>query len=120
MSDEWAIAVFAALGNRLRFSIWRHLLAHGVNGLPAGVLGKLVGLSASALSFHLRGMTAAGLLQQRRARQQMVYSIDFETVAALRQILFPDAALTPESRSPSHDRPYIPSLRCIGTAMITH
>jgi ArsR family transcriptional regulator len=110
MGNDGAIAVFAALGNEYRFSIWRHLLAYGTDGLPAGVLGKLVGLSASALSFHLRGMTAARLLRQRRARQQMVYFIDFETMAALRQILFPDAALTPESRSPSHDRPYTASV----------
>jgi ArsR family transcriptional regulator, arsenate/arsenite/antimonite-responsive transcriptional repressor len=110
MGNEGAIAVFAALGNEYRFSIWRHLLAYGTDGLPAGVLGKLVGLSASALSFHLRGMTAARLLRQRRTRQQMVYFIDFETMAALRQILFPDAALTPESRSPSHDRPYAASV----------
>jgi ArsR family transcriptional regulator, arsenate/arsenite/antimonite-responsive transcriptional repressor len=119
MSDERAIAVFAALGNGSRFSIWRHLLAYGANGLPAGVLGKLVGLSASALSFHLRGMTAAGLLQQRRARQQMVYSIDFETMAALSRILFPDAAPTPESCPPSRDRPYTASVAsCQAPALV--
>ena len=107
MTDDCAIAVFAALGNGARFSIWRHLLAYGADGLPAGVLGRLVGLSASALSFHLRGMTAAGLLLQRRAQRRVVYSIDFETMAALREVLFPDAAPTPEARSPSHDWSYM-------------
>ena len=87
MDDHQALAAFAALGNDVRFEVWRVLCSSGGAGLSAGVLTERVGSPPSALSFHLRTMMEAGLLTQRRMSRNFIYTVDAETLAELGQFL---------------------------------
>jgi ArsR family transcriptional regulator len=83
MSDTQAILVLAALGHGLRFSLWRLLAPYGSKGLPAGVIAARMEVLPSSLSFHLRQMTQAGLLIQRRSSRQIIYAVDQHAIDGL-------------------------------------
>jgi predicted transcriptional regulator len=76
MSDNELVAVLAALGHTVRLSVWRMLLPHGANGLPAGAIAEQMAIIPSSLLFHLRQMTQAGILVQRRSSRHMIYAIN--------------------------------------------
>ena len=64
---------FSALGDPTRFAIVERLLAEGE--LSAGRLREGTGISAPAISRHLRVLRSAGLLRQRVDRQRRMYSV---------------------------------------------
>jgi ArsR family transcriptional regulator len=76
MSDQRAIVVLAALGHGLRLSLWRLLKPYGRDGLSAGAIAARMNVLPSSLSFHLRQMTQARLLIQRRSSRQIIYAAD--------------------------------------------
>ena len=72
-----------ALAHEYRLAIYRLLIRQGPEGLPAGAVGKRVGLTPSSLTFHLQSLQAAGLIRQIRAGRQLIYSADFAAMNAL-------------------------------------
>jgi ArsR family transcriptional regulator, arsenate/arsenite/antimonite-responsive transcriptional repressor len=76
VSDPQLVAVLAALGHGLRLNLWRLLLPHGPQGLPAGTIARRMSILPSTLSFHLRQMTQAGILVQRRSSRQIIYAVN--------------------------------------------
>jgi ArsR family transcriptional regulator len=87
MGDSRAVAVLAALGHGMRLSLWRLLAQYGSNGLSAGAIAARMDILPSSLSFHLRQMTQAGLLVQRRSSRQIIYAADKETMDDLMAFL---------------------------------
>src|SRR5690348_7136598 len=73
MSEAQLIAILAALGHAVRLSLWRMLLPYGSDGLSAGTIAERMAFIPSSLSFHLRQMTQAGVLRQRRSSRNIVY-----------------------------------------------
>ena len=53
---------------------------YGSNGLPAGKIAARMEVLPSSLSFHLRQMTQAGLLVQRRSSRQIICAVDQHTM----------------------------------------
>lgn len=99
MVDDTQIALaLAALGHAMRLKLWRLLLPHGAVGLPAGAIAIRLAIVPSSLSFHLRQMTQAGVLVQRRSSRHIIYSVNFEILPRL-QTLF--AGLSSSGSSPS-------------------
>ena len=86
MGDSQAIAVLAALGHQVRLSLWRLLLPHGQAGLAAGTLAARMAILPSSLSFHLRLMTQAGVLVQRRSSRHIIYAVNVELITSLVQL----------------------------------
>jgi ArsR family transcriptional regulator, arsenate/arsenite/antimonite-responsive transcriptional repressor len=78
-----AIAALGALAHEYRLAIFRLLVEHGPDGLPAGVIAESVGLVPSSLTFHLQHLTRSGLLTQRRQSRQIFYAADFAAMNAL-------------------------------------
>jgi DNA-binding transcriptional ArsR family regulator len=66
MDIETAARALAELGNITRLQIVRLLVRAGEEGLAIGEVQSHLGLPASTLAFHLRGLVAAGLVAQRR------------------------------------------------------
>jgi ArsR family transcriptional regulator len=89
MSDNELVAVLAALGHTVRLSVWRMLLPHGANGLPAGAIAEQMAIIPSSLSFHLRQMTQAGILVQRRSSRHMIYAVNFDIMDDVMALLAP-------------------------------
>ena len=89
MSDNELVAVLAALGHTVRLSVWRMLLPYGANGLPAGTIAEQMAIIPSSLSFHLRQMTQAGILVQRRSSRHMIYAVNPDIMVDVMALLAP-------------------------------
>jgi DNA-binding transcriptional ArsR family regulator len=83
MIESQLIAVLAALGHAVRLSLWRMLLPYGSDGLSAGTIAERMAIIHSSLSFHLRQMTQAGVLRQRRSSRNIVYAVNVDVMDEL-------------------------------------
>jgi DNA-binding transcriptional ArsR family regulator len=72
--------VFRALGDGSRVRIIAALLAGELN---VGDMARVVNLSESAVSHHLRGLRQLHLVRARRDGRHVFYSLDDEHVAVL-------------------------------------
>jgi ArsR family transcriptional regulator len=66
MDIDTAARRLAELGNPTRLQIVRFLVQAGGDGLPVGELQTHLGVPASTLAFHLRGLVTAGLVNQQK------------------------------------------------------
>ena len=83
METKQAIQALSALAQESRLSIYRLLIAAGRKGLPAGVIGEKLELPPATLSFHLAGLTRAGLAQSRQDGRFVIYSANYEHMNGL-------------------------------------
>ncbi len=90
MDEQQAIAAFAALAQETRLRILRLLIVAGQDGIAAGEIGAKAGVSASNVSFHLKELEQAGLLRARREARSIIYSVQYEALAALIRFLMED------------------------------
>src|SRR6266849_5986835 len=87
MRREEVIAALGALAQESRLDIFRMLVQKGPEGLPAGDIGRKLGLPAPTLSFHLGQLKHAGLLSARRHSRSIAYAADYSTMNALLKFL---------------------------------
>ena len=66
MNLDTAAKRLAELGNATRLQIFRLLVQAGREGLSIGEIQSHLGVPASTLAFHLRGLVVAGLVEQER------------------------------------------------------
>jgi len=83
METKQAIQALSALAQESRLSIYRLLITAGRKGLPAGVIGEKLDLPPATLSFHLAGLTRAGLAQSRQDGRFVIYSADYDNMNRL-------------------------------------
>jgi ArsR family transcriptional regulator, arsenate/arsenite/antimonite-responsive transcriptional repressor len=82
-----AVAALAALGHALRLDVWRLLLPYGSDGLSAGAISAQLAVAPSSLSFHLQQMIHGRVLVQRRSSRLIIYAVNGEIMASLRDFL---------------------------------
>ena len=83
MEHKDAVGALAALAQDTRLDIFRLLVEVGPDGLPAGQIGKRLGLPLATLSFHLNTLKQAGLVDFRRESRSLIYRSNFETMNEL-------------------------------------
>lgn len=83
METKQAIQALSALAQETRLGIFRLLVQAGPDGMAAGQIGEKLDLAPATLSFHLAGLTRAGLAQSRQDGRFVIYSADFQAVNAL-------------------------------------
>src|SRR5688572_1441488 len=83
METKQAIQALSALAQESRLAIFRLLIQAGPAGLPAGAIGEKLDLPPATLSFHLAGLTRAGLAQSRQEGRFVIYSASFENMNGL-------------------------------------
>jgi DNA-binding transcriptional ArsR family regulator len=83
MENQSAVTALAALAHASRLSVFRLLVEAGPEGLPAGEISARLGLAASSLSFHLKELSHAGLVQSRQQSRYVIYSANFAEMNAL-------------------------------------
>ena len=66
MTLDQAAALLGQLGNRVRLEILRLLAKAGPEGLSVGEIQASLGLPASTLAFHMRGLVSVGIVRQER------------------------------------------------------
>ena len=77
METKQAIQALSALAQESRLAIFRLLVQAGPAGLAAGVIGEKLDLPPATLSFHLAGLTRAGLAQSRQEGRFVIYSASY-------------------------------------------
>jgi ArsR family transcriptional regulator len=87
VETKQAIQALSALAQESRLSIFRLLIQAGPGGMPAGAIGEALELPPATLSFHLAGLTRAGLAQSRQDGRFVIYSASFENMNALVEFL---------------------------------
>jgi ArsR family transcriptional regulator, arsenate/arsenite/antimonite-responsive transcriptional repressor len=87
MNAKDAVSSLAALAQESRLAVFRLLVQHGPEGLPAGVISEKVGIPATTMSFHLAQLSHAGLIRQERQGRSLIYSADFAAMQALLDFL---------------------------------
>ena len=83
METKNAITALAALAQESRLGIFRALVQAGPEGLSAGKIATLLDVPSSSLSFHLKELAHAGLVNSRQAGRFVIYSASFDTMNRL-------------------------------------
>ncbi len=72
-----------SLAHETRLDVFRLLVKAGDAGLAAGEIAEHLGVSPPTLSFHLKELKNAGILQVRRDGRRLVYRADYEAMGRL-------------------------------------
>nr|WP_315486636.1 metalloregulator ArsR/SmtB family transcription factor [uncultured Undibacterium sp.] len=84
METKTAITTLAALAQESRLAIFRLLVAVGPEGLAASKIAEQLEVPSSSLSFHLKELSNAGLIEARQDGRFIIYSANF---AAMNNLL---------------------------------
>jgi len=82
MNLDRAAAILAQLGNRHRLEILRLLVRAGHEGLIVGEIQEHLGIPASTLAFHLRGLVQEGLVEQNKESRSVRCRAAYRTLEA--------------------------------------
>lgn len=83
MNNQSAVTALSSLAQESRLAIFRLLVEAGVEGLAAGKIGEQAQIAPSALSFHLKGLTHAGMVTARQEGRFIYYSANFNVMNEL-------------------------------------
>ncbi len=83
MKSDQAVTALAALAQPTRLAIFRLLVEAGEEGLAVGSIGNAVGVAPTTLSFHLKTLAHAGLVDTQQDGRFIFYSANFETMFGL-------------------------------------
>lgn len=83
METQIAVGLLAALAQDSRLAIFRLLVQQGPDGLPVGRIGEQLAIAPATLSFHLKGLSQAGLIDARQEGRFIYYSANFARMNAL-------------------------------------
>lgn len=73
METKHAVTLFEALSSSTRLDLFRLLIRHAPAGLVAGDIARLLNVSASNLSFHLKALAHAGLITMEKEGKFLRY-----------------------------------------------
>jgi len=91
MNESDAVAGFSAISHPDRLRIVRMLVVAGADGMSAGAIaGALDEAQPSRVSFHLKELEHANLLESRRDGKSVIYSVKFAILSALVAFLMHD------------------------------
>jgi DNA-binding transcriptional ArsR family regulator len=80
MKTTNVLVALAALAQETRLAVYRLLVEHAPEGLPAGQVAERLGIPPASLSFHLKELTHAGLIVPRPDGRFVWYSADLDAM----------------------------------------
>ena len=83
MEDKAVISALAALAQEVRLRVFRALVVAGASGMTPSVIAEALDVPAATLSFHLKELVHAGLIDQERQGRNLIYRADFATMTGL-------------------------------------
>jgi ArsR family transcriptional regulator len=83
MDADSAILAFSALAQPTRLAVFRELVAHEPEGLPAGEIARRLAVPHNTMSTHLAILARAALVASERHGRSIRYRARPDSVAAL-------------------------------------
>ena len=78
MKTPQAVKALAALAQGTRLAIYRLLVQQGPGGLSAGTIAERLDIAGATLSFHLKELSHAGMVESRQDGRFVYYSANYE------------------------------------------
>lgn len=83
LEEPAAVRSLLALAQVQRLRAFRALVVAGAEGLTPGAVAKQLGVAPSALSFHLKELTHAGMVSSEPRGRNLIYRANFDQMNAL-------------------------------------
>lgn len=83
MNNQSAVKLVSSIAHEARLDIFRALVQAGVAGLAAGDIAEKLGIPNSTLSFHLKELNHAGLVNSRQESRFIYYSANYDAMNQL-------------------------------------
>ena len=83
MKADLAVGMLGALAQETRLAIFRLLVQAGQEGLAAGVIGDRLRIPPATLSFHLKALAQARLVNSRSESRFVIYSANYKEMDRL-------------------------------------
>ena len=87
METNTAAPILGSLSQPTRLDVFRALVAAGSSGLSAGMLSDMLGVAAPVLSFHLKELRFAALVDSEQQGRFVIYRARYDTMNALLEFL---------------------------------
>jgi DNA-binding transcriptional ArsR family regulator len=84
MEIKQAVAALTALAQESRLKVFRLLVTAAEDGIAAGEIGEKLEIPGATLTFHLKELAHAGLVEARREGRSIKYSL---RVQGMRELL---------------------------------
>jgi ArsR family transcriptional regulator len=83
MQTKQAITALAAIAQESRLAVFRLLVQTGADGLIASKISEQLDIPASSLSFHLKELANANLIQSQQNGRFITYAANFDAMNEL-------------------------------------
>jgi len=83
LDPKHAVTALAALAQESRLAAFRLLVTAGPRGMSAGAIAETLGMPAPSLSFHLKELSHAGLIEGHSQGRHVIYSANYDNMQAL-------------------------------------
>lgn len=83
MNKQNATTLFESLASGIRLDVFRLLVKYAPSGLVAGEIAAALALPSTNLSFHLKAMTHAGLVNVTQEGRYLRYRANLSMMQAL-------------------------------------
>lgn len=83
MKSPEVIKALAALAQESRLAVFRLLVKRGPEGFPPSTISQKLDIASPTLSFHLKELQNAGLVETRRDGRFLFYSARFDRMKGL-------------------------------------
>ena len=83
LDEATAVKALAALAATQRLRAFRALVVAGPEGLTPGAMAEQLEVAPSALSFHLKELTYAGMVSSEARGRNLIYRADFSRMNGL-------------------------------------
>lgn len=80
METKKVLLALAALAQESRLAVFRLLVQVGPEGMAATKIGEQLNIPPSSLSFHLKELSHADLVESRQAGRFVIYSANITTM----------------------------------------
>ena len=87
MKNSDAVQAFLALGQESRLNIFRLIVQRGATGVTPSDIKESLGIPAATLSFHLKELYQAQLIQVERQSRHLIYRPHADQVKNLMDFL---------------------------------
>ncbi len=83
METKSAVRMLAALAQETRLAVFRQLVEAGPAGRAAGELAEALGCAPATLSFHLKELSNAALIEGHQDGRFVIYAANFASMNGL-------------------------------------